>query len=101
MGPMAWRVMSIGAALLAAAVAHKIVTKGWEMTTGRPAPGDPTDPSETTWKEALIFAAATGVALSVARVAATRKAAEYYEKSAGHLPDAMLEKNKTEEKAND
>lgn len=101
MGPVAWRILSTGAAVLAATLAHKVVTKGWEVVTGRPAPGDPTDPSETNWKEALIFAAATGIALSVARVAATRKAAEYYEQSAGHLPEPMLKHDKTAEKAED
>lgn len=101
MGPMAWRILSTGAAVLAATLAHKLVTKGWELATGRRAPGDPTDPSETSWKEALIFAAATGLAISVARVAATRKAAEYYEQSAGHLPEPMLQDDQTAEKAAD
>jgi hypothetical protein len=87
---MAWRILSTGVAVLAAAVATKVVTKGWEVTTGRPAPGDPNNPAETDWKEALVFAALTGIALSVVRVAVTRKAAQYYERSAGHLPEPML-----------
>ena len=90
MGSLAWRILSTGAAVLAATLATKIVTKGWEVATGRPAPGDPTHPEQTSWTEALLFAAATGVAVSAARVAATRKAAEYYEHSSGHLPEAMM-----------
>ncbi|MGB8379751.1 MAG: DUF4235 domain-containing protein [Dermatophilaceae bacterium] len=90
MSPFAWRVLSTGAAVIAATIAHKIVTKGWEVATGRPAPGDPTHPQQTSWPEALLFAAITGLAVGAARMAATRKAAEYYEQSAGHLPEPMM-----------
>jgi hypothetical protein len=90
LSPLAWRVLSTGAALVAATVAHKAVTKGWEVATGRPAPGDPTHPRQTSWPEALLFAAITGLAVGAARMAAMRKAAEYYEQSAGHLPEPML-----------
>ena len=44
-----------------------------------------TDGSE----DAVAFAALTGLAAGAAKVAMTRKAAQYYEKSAGHLPQAM------------
>ena len=53
---------------------------------GRDAPGDPTKPDESSWKEAMLFAAITGLVVGAARVAAERKAAEYYLKSTGHLP---------------
>ena len=45
---------------------------------------------DSTWKEAVLFAALTGLAVSAARVMATRKAAQYYAKSAGHLPAALV-----------
>ena len=80
MGPMVWRVIGTGSAVLAAAVAQKLVGKGWEF---------PTHPDESTWQEAVLFAALTGLVVNAARVIATRKAAEYYQKSAGHLPEAM------------
>ncbi len=89
MGSLAWRVLSTGSAMLAAAVAHKVVTKGWEVATGRPTPGDPTNPEESSWTEAIFFAAATGLVMQLARVIATRKAAEYYEQSSGQLPEPM------------
>ena len=88
MGPMVWRVIGTGSAVLAAAVAQKLVGKGWEFSTGKAAP-DPTHPDESTWQEAVLFAALTGLVVNAARVIATRKAAEYYQKSAGHLPEAM------------
>ncbi|MBK8868754.1 MAG: DUF4235 domain-containing protein [Dermatophilaceae bacterium] len=89
MGPMVWRVIGTGSAVLAAAVAQKLVGKGWEFSTGKAAPDDPTHPDESTWQEAVLFAALTGLVVNAARVIATRKAAEYYQKSAGHLPEAM------------
>ena len=95
MGPLVWRILGTGSAVLAAAVASKVVSKGWEVAAGKPAPDDPTHPEDTTWKEALVFAALSGLVVGAARVAATRKAAEYYAKSAGHLPAAMA---KTEAK---
>jgi hypothetical protein len=39
--------------------------------------------------DAIMFAAITGLAVGLARTIVTRKAARYYEKSAGHLPKAM------------
>ena len=32
MGPLVWRVLGTGAAVLAAAVAQKLVGKGWELS---------------------------------------------------------------------
>ena len=90
MGPMVWKVLGTGSAVLAATVAQKLVTKGWELASGKPAPDDPNHPEDTTWKEAVLFAALTGQAVSAARVMATRKAAQYYAKSAGHLPAALV-----------
>ncbi len=89
MGPLVWKVLGTGSAVLAATVAQKLVSKGWEVAAGKPAPDDPTHIEDTTAKEALIFAAVTGLVVSAAKVMATRKAAAYYAKSAGHLPAAM------------
>ncbi len=95
MGPMVWKVLGTVAAGLAAAVASRVVSKGWEVASGHPAPDDPTNPEDFSWKESLAFAAISGLAISVARVAATRRAAEYYAQSAGHLPAAMREIDET------
>ncbi len=90
MGPLVWRILGTGAAALATAVATKAVAKGWEVAAGKPAPDDPTHPDDVTWQEAVLFAAVSGLVVGAARVAATRKAAQYYAKSAGHLPAAMV-----------
>lgn len=89
MGPMVWRVMGTGSAVLAGIVANKLVTAIWKKT-GKDSTLDPRDP-RTPWKDAVAFAALTGLAVGAARVVMTRKAAQYYAKSAGHLPQAMQE----------
>ena len=87
MGAMVWRVLGTGSAVLAGVVANKLVTTVWKKA-GRDAVLDPRDP-RTPWKDAVAFAALTGLAAGAARVIVTRKAAQYYQKSAGHLPKAM------------
>jgi hypothetical protein len=87
MGALVWRVMGTGSAILAGIVANKIVTQIWKKA-GRDAVVDPRDP-RTPWIDAVAFAALTGLAVGAARTITTRKAAEYYQKSAGHLPKAM------------
>ena len=38
MGPLVWKVLGTGSAVLAASVAEKIVSKGWAIASGKPAP---------------------------------------------------------------
>jgi hypothetical protein len=57
---MVWKVLGTGSAVLAATVAQKLVTKGWELASGKPAPDDPNHPEDTTWKEAVLFAPSPG-----------------------------------------
>lgn len=87
MGSFVWRIMGTGGAILAGIVANKVVTQVWKKA-GRDAVVDPRDP-RTPWKDALAFAALSGLAVGAARTLTTRKAARYYEKSSGHLPKAM------------
>jgi hypothetical protein len=91
MGSFVWRIMGTGGAILAGIVANKLVTQLWKKA-GRDEVVDPRDP-RTPWKDAIAFAALTGLAVGITRTLATRKAAQYYEKSAGHLPKAMQEDN--------
>ena len=87
MGPLVWRVLGTGSAIMAGVVANKLVTTIWKKA-GRDAVHDPRDP-RTPWREAVVFAALTGLAAGAARTVVTRKAAQYYAKSTGHLPKAM------------
>ncbi|MBP6996127.1 MAG: DUF4235 domain-containing protein [Phycicoccus sp.] len=86
MGNMMWKVMSVGATMLAGVVATKLADQVWR-TFGQD-DLDPDDPDSPIW-EAVAYAALTGLAVGAARTFATRKAAAYYTKSAGHAPAAL------------
>lgn len=88
MGPMVWKVIGTGAAVLAANLSRNALEKGWYMAFGKTPPANPESP-DTTWKEAVAWAVASGAIIGTARMLATRKAAQYYRKSAGHLPKGM------------
>ena len=87
MGTLVWRVLGTGSAILAGIIANKLVQTAWKKA-GRDAVLDPRDP-RTPARDAVLFAALTGLAVGAARTLATRKAAQYYAKSAGHLPKPM------------
>jgi len=88
MGALAWKVLATSAAIGAAAVARQVVTRGWTAATGKEPPANPEDP-EVSWPEAVGWAVGSGALIGLARLLATRKAAAYYAKSAGHLPKRL------------
>ena len=83
-----WSIFSLVAALLGATVARKSLTKAWQTTTGKNPPANPADPDVDIW-EAVLWAAVSGTAVQLARMLATRKAANYYAKSTGQLPPGL------------
>lgn len=89
METMVWRVLGTGSAVVAGILANKVVTELWKHS-GRDEILDPRDP-RTPARDAIIFAALTGLAVGAARVVVTRKAASYFAKSTGHLPKPMQE----------
>ena len=89
MGTFVWRIIGTGSAVLAGVLANLAVQQIWKQA-GRDAVLDPRDP-RTPWREAVLYAALTGLAVGATRVVVTRKAAEYYAKSTGHLPPPMQE----------
>ena len=88
MGTLVWKVIGTSAAIGAAMVAKKLVASGWTAATGKEPPVNPEDP-EVSWQEAIGWAVASGAIVGVARLLATRKAAAYYTKSAGHRPKGL------------
>jgi hypothetical protein len=84
MGPLVWRVVGAGSAILAGIVANKIVTEVWRHS-GRDVEIDPNNP-DVPIKEAVVFAGIMGVAVGLARVFATRGAASAYRRAVGDLP---------------
>jgi len=93
-----WSILSLAAALFGATVARKSLTKAWQTSTGKNPPANPADPDVDLW-EALLWAAVSGTAVQIARMLATRKAANYYAKSTGHLPPGLGEDNQDKKKA--
>ena len=87
-GSKVWSVFSLGAALGAAAVAKKTLNTGWRAATGKNPPANPADPDVALW-EAIAWASVSGTFIALARMLATRRAAEYYAKSTGHLPPEL------------
>ena len=82
MNPQMWKLVGTAAAALAGMVANKVVNGGWKKATGKTPPSDPTDP-DVDWKEAVIFAAVSGLVIGVAKLATQRKAAQYYTNAVG------------------
>jgi hypothetical protein len=65
------RAIATIAALGAAFITRKVVTTAWTKITGKEPPENPEDP-EVGWAEAMGWAAMMGVAVSIARLLATR-----------------------------
>lgn len=83
-----WSVFSLVAALLAAAVARKGLDAAWKTATGKEPPANPADP-DVDLSEALLWAAVSGTLVAVARMLASRRAADYYARSTGKLPPGV------------
>lgn len=86
---MVWKLLGTGSAIIAGMVANKAITAIWKKA-GRDTEIDPTNP-EIPFGEAIAYAALAGLAMGLARTIATRQAAQFYQRSAGHLPNQMLE----------
>jgi hypothetical protein len=84
-GSKVWSLMGLGATLGATMAARKAITATWKLSTGKPPPSNPESP-DVSLGEAVAWAVASGVAVGLARMFATRAAADYYRRSTGHLP---------------
>ncbi|WP_141013515.1 DUF4235 domain-containing protein [Nocardioides sambongensis] len=83
-----WTVFSLAAGLGGAAIAKKALNSGWKVATGKQPPENPADPDVDLW-EAVAWAVASGTAVALVRMAATRRAANYYRRSTGQLPPPL------------
>lgn len=91
MGSMVWKVLGTGSAVVAGLIATKVADEIWQKA-GQDKAFDPKDP-DSPFMTALAYAALTGLAAGVARTLATRKAAQYYAKSAGHKPQEIVDRD--------
>jgi hypothetical protein len=83
-----WSVVSVVSALGAAALARKALNTTWRTATGKTPPDNPADPDVDLW-EAVAWAALSGTLVALARMLATRRAAQYYQRTTGHLPPQL------------
>jgi Protein of unknown function (DUF4235) len=87
-GDLGWRLLAGAAAFGAGFVARKAITVGWKQITGKEPPTNPESP-EVELTEAIGWAVVTGVGIEVARLLATRAAANRWHNSTGELPAAL------------
>ncbi|QBX56914.1 DUF4235 domain-containing protein [Nocardioides seonyuensis] len=83
-----WSIFSLVSAVGAAAVAKKGLNTSWRAATGKNPPANPADPDVNIW-EAVLWATVSGTLIAIARMLASRKAADYYARSTGHLPPQL------------
>jgi hypothetical protein len=86
MGSIVWKALAASSALIATMVASKVADQVWK-TAGQENV-DPDDP-ESPILQAVLYAALVGLLAGGIKTFTTRKAASYYEHSAGHLPKGV------------
>jgi hypothetical protein len=91
MGSMVWKILGTGSAVVAGIAATTVADQIWQKA-GQDAKFDPKDP-DSPFMTALAYAALTGLAAGVARTLTTRKAAQFYARSAGHKPQEILDRD--------
>ncbi len=89
MNAAVWKLIGTGSGVLAGMAAQRGLTVAWKAATGKEPPTIPEDP-DTDWKDAVAWAVLSGVAIGLARLFATRRAALYYRRSTGELPGALV-----------
>ena len=88
MNKILYKIVGILAGGVAGKVARSFLDKGWAKTKGGEPPLNPAVPG-TTWNEALTWAVASGVAVAVARLVATKGVASTWVKATGQLPPGV------------
>lgn len=89
-GKRSWKLLGTGSALVAGIAATKALDATWRTATGHGPPTKAESP-DIADREALIWAAVSGMAIGLAKTYATRRAASYWVKSTGELPPGMDE----------
>ena len=97
LGSFAWKALSMGAGVLATKAANTAISTSWRATTGKKAPTDLERIDKATNKEAVGYVALSAAIMAGTQLAAQRAAATYYQRSAGHVPPALM--SKQEQKA--
>lgn len=91
-GSKLWSAYGLVATLGAGLAARKAMTTSWKVATGKNPPQNPAHP-DVSIGEAAAWAAVSGLAVGLARMLASREAANYWRKSTGHLPGNLDDVN--------
>ena len=89
LGGMVWGVFSFGSTVVATKLATTMASKGWKLATGRSVPVKGDYDNEKT-RDVVAYTAVSGMLMGAMKVAAERKAAEYFRQSTGHLPKGLV-----------
>ena len=87
---LVWKVVGTVSGVAAGVATKKLLRLLWRRVRGGNPPANPAAPG-TSWPEALAWAAASGVALAVARLFAQRGAAEAWKAKGGTYPPGLEE----------
>ncbi len=90
LGKVGWKVIGYGFAIPTGILVRKVIQASWTSVVGSDPPKNPEAPG-TEWKEAIAWAAASGVAITVGRMVASAGAAKAYKTLTGHLPPGLEE----------
>jgi hypothetical protein len=96
-GKRAWKLIGTGVGLTSGLATTRALDATWRTATGRKPPTKPENP-QIAGREALLWAAVSGMALGVAKTYATRRAAQYWVRSFGVVPPGMDEGSAKDQK---
>lgn len=87
---MRWKVASLLAGVLAAKVAKSAMHGTWKKIVGGEPPSNPKSP-ETSWGDAVVWAALSGAAVGITRTLSQQSAAGVWKRVTGALPPGLEE----------
>ena len=93
-GKIGWKIVALGFAVPTGIAVRKALDAGWRKARHDNPPKNPAAPG-TEWSEALMWAAASGVAVAAARLVAARGAAATWKSLTGKLPPGVEEADAT------
>jgi hypothetical protein len=80
-----WSVVAAASGAFAALASHQLLRRGWSAWRNEPPPEKPESP-DVSWRDALLWAGATGLVVGVGRMVAKRGAAMGWRKLTGRKP---------------
>lgn len=80
-----WTLVAAGSAALVGMACRQALRRGWSVWRDEPPPDNPAAP-DVSWKDALLWAGATGLVVGVGRVVARRGAASVWRSVTGRMP---------------